>query len=140
MFTLDEQLAHDSVVVGRFPLCLLLMSRDANYPWFILVPQREGITEIHHLSEDDILLLTKESRALSVALMDAFDGHKLNVAALGNMVVQLHIHHVVRFPDDCAWPKPVWGACPPSMISQQEARTRIAKLIMNLGEDFSALN
>ena len=138
MFELDEQLARDSIIVGRFPLCLLLMSRDANYPWFILVPQREGVTEMHHLAEEDLQQLLEESRALSVALMDSFDGHKLNVAALGNVVSQLHIHHIVRYPTDTAWPRPVWGACPPATLSDDEARIRIEKLEVNLGKDFSS--
>jgi len=114
------------------------MSRDANYPWFILVPQREGVTEIHHLGEEDLQQLLEESRALSVALMDSFDGHKLNVAALGNVVSQLHIHHIVRYPNDMAWPKPVWGAYPPATLSEAEARMRIEKLERNLGKDFSS--
>ncbi|MAT52011.1 MAG: hypothetical protein CMK32_12595 [Porticoccaceae bacterium] len=113
MFQLDPQLEKDCHVLGRFELSLLLLSRDANYPWFILVPQREAVTEIYQLGDDDRRQLLAESTYLSEVLMDVFSGDKLNVAALGNVVAQLHIHHIVRYTNDPAWPRPVWGAVPP---------------------------
>jgi diadenosine tetraphosphate (Ap4A) HIT family hydrolase len=88
------------------------LMRDANYPWFIMVPDREGITEIYQLSEADQLQLLRESSQLSATLVERFHADKLNIAALGNVVPQLHVHHVVRYRDDPAWPAPVWGHAP----------------------------
>jgi diadenosine tetraphosphate (Ap4A) HIT family hydrolase len=106
---LHPQLEKDCFVVGRFPLCALLLMNDANYPWFILVPQREGITEIHQLSEQDQQQLVKESSQLAACTEKEFNADKINIAALGNMVPQLHIHHIVRYKSDPAWPAPIWG-------------------------------
>ncbi len=112
MAQLHPQLANDCLLIGRFPLCHVLLMRDANYPWFILVPDRENITELYQLSEQDQQQFIKESNLLSKTLASAFDPHKLNIAALGNVVPQLHVHHVVRYQDDVAWPKPIWGNAP----------------------------
>ena len=136
MFVLDDRLAKDALVVGSFPLCLLLMSRDANYPWFILVPRREQLTELYHLDEGDAAQLARESRHLSRVLMEVFRGDKLNVAALGNMVPQLHIHHIVRYRSDPAWPGPVWGAVAPVEFGGEEAARRAALVLDHLGEGF----
>jgi diadenosine tetraphosphate (Ap4A) HIT family hydrolase len=83
-------------VVGRFSLCHLLLMNDANYPWFILVPDRQNISEIFQLSPVDRQLLTEESSCLAESLAQTFAADKINIAALGNMVPQLHIHHIVR--------------------------------------------
>ncbi|NOY62130.1 MAG: HIT domain-containing protein [Gammaproteobacteria bacterium] len=109
MFRLHPQLKKDCHTVGQFPLCTLLLMNDANYPWFILVPMRENITELFQLDAVDQQQLMVESSALGQALMKIFSGDKLNIAALGNVVPQLHIHHVVRYRRDAAWPAPVWG-------------------------------
>jgi diadenosine tetraphosphate (Ap4A) HIT family hydrolase len=85
---------------------------DSSYPWFILVPDREGIREIHGLETADRYLLLDESCRLSEFLMAEYRGDKLNVAAIGNLVPQLHLHHVVRYQSDRAWPSPVWGQYP----------------------------
>ena len=111
-FELHAQLAADTVVVGDLPLCRLLLMNDQQYPWTILVPRRAGLREIYELHEADQLRFWRESAQLSQTLMTAFAGDKLNVAALGNMVPQLHIHHIVRFKGDPAWPAPVWGKHP----------------------------
>lgn len=137
-FALHPQLAADSRVLGRFELSLLLLSNDANYPWFILVPQRASIREIHELAEADQLLLLRESSRLGRALMAAFDGTKLNVAALGNMVPQLHVHHIVRYAGDPAWPAPVWGRVPAQAYSDEARAARIAALLPRLAPDFVA--
>lgn len=110
MFQLHPQLAQDTLPVGRFPLSLLLLSKDGNYPWCILVPQREDVYEIHHLSGEDQQQLIHESSQLAETMTSLFDAYKMNVAALGNQVRQLHVHHVARFQDDPAWPAPIWGA------------------------------
>jgi diadenosine tetraphosphate (Ap4A) HIT family hydrolase len=86
---------------------------DRNYPWYILVPDRSDIREVYQLTIDDRHQLLVESCLLSEFLMEEFDGDKLNVAALGNQVPQLHLHHVVRYETDPAWPAPVWGRQPP---------------------------
>jgi diadenosine tetraphosphate (Ap4A) HIT family hydrolase len=110
MFQLHPQLEADTVLVGRFPLSLLLLSRDANYPWCILVPQREGMEEIFQLDSADQQQLLHESCLLAETLAALFAANKINVATIGNMVPQLHMHHVARFKSDAAWPRPVWGA------------------------------
>jgi diadenosine tetraphosphate (Ap4A) HIT family hydrolase len=112
MFILDERLQKDTLLVGRFELCLLLLHRDSNYPWFILVPQRAGVTEIHHLSPTAQQLLLTESALVAETLASLFSPDKLNIAMLGNIVAQLHIHHVARFKTDISWPGPIWGAAP----------------------------
>lgn len=137
MFELHPRLAQDSVVIGEFDLSLLLLSRDANYPWCILVPKREDIYEIHHLDEEEQLQLIRESSRLSEVMTSVFDADKMNVAALGNVVRQLHVHHIARFTDDPAWPQPIWGKLPAKEYSQAELAERIKRLQNALvGEGF----
>lgn len=111
-FELDERLRADTIECGRMDLCCVLLMKDSRYPWFILVPQRRGVTEIHHLSQADQVQLWRESCWLSRWMEDSFAFDKLNVAALGNIVSQLHLHHVGRLVGDPAWPGPVWGHSP----------------------------
>jgi diadenosine tetraphosphate (Ap4A) HIT family hydrolase len=112
MTELHPRLAADCIRLGRFELCHLLLMNDSSYPWFILVPDRDGVREIFELNAADRLQLLDESCRLSEFLMRSFKGDKLNVAAIGNLVPQLHLHHVVRFRSDRSWPKPVWGQFP----------------------------
>lgn len=138
MFELHPRLAQDSVVIGEFELSLLLLSRDANYPWCILVPKREEVYEIHHLSEEEQLQLIRESCRLSEVMTSVFDADKMNVAALGNVVRQLHIHHIARFTDDPAWPQPIWGKLPAKDYTEADFAERIKRLQNALvGEGFS---
>lgn len=137
MAEIHPQLARDCLKLGRFHLCHLLLMRDANYPWFILVPDRDGIREIHHLSNQDQQQLLRESTVLSRALEKAFTPDKLNIAALGNMVPQLHIHHVVRYVGDPAWPAPVWGRLPAKTYDSDELSGLIARIKVSLTENFS---
>jgi diadenosine tetraphosphate (Ap4A) HIT family hydrolase len=136
LFSLHERLAADTVPLGRFPLSLLLLMNDAAYPWCILVPRREGVTEIHHLDPADRAQLLAESCHLAARLETAFRAHKLNVAALGNLVPQLHLHHVVRYRDDPAWPHPVWGRQPPTPYGTEALAAARGKVIDGLGEGF----
>ncbi len=106
---LHPQLEKDCFIIGQLPLCAVLLLNDSNYPWFILVPQREDITEIHQLSEADQQQLMRESSMLASCIEKEFNADKINIAALGNMVPQLHVHHIVRYKTDPAWPAPVWG-------------------------------
>jgi diadenosine tetraphosphate (Ap4A) HIT family hydrolase len=117
MTGIHPQLAKDCLVLGRFNLCSVLLMRDANYPWFILVPERDNITEIFHLPEADRQRLMQESSLFAQLLHREFAADKLNIAALGNVVPQLHIHHVVRYQTDPAWPAPVWGKIPAAAYS-----------------------
>lgn len=128
MFVLDATLEKDTVTVCELPLCLVLLSKDANYPWVILVPRRPNIREIYELDRADQRQLLDESVAVGRAMMDLFQGDKLNVAALGNMVPQLHIHHIVRYEGDEAWPGPVWGAVPAIRYSDELLDERLESL------------
>lgn len=128
MFELHPQLATDTITIGDLPLCRLLLINDSHYPWLILVPRRTNIQEIYQLNEDDRQQLHIESNTLSKLLMDHFNGDKLNVAALGNMVSQLHIHHIVRFKKDPTWPKPVWGMLPNLPYDTKELKNTINEL------------
>jgi len=125
---LHEQLAQDCVVIGRFPLSLLLLMNDSQYPWFILVPQRQGVSEIHQLSDADQQQLMRESSLLAACIETEFKADKINIAALGNVAPQLHIHHIVRYRDDPAWPAPVWGRLPAVAYSETEAASLCARL------------
>ena len=118
MADIHPQLRNDCLILGHLELCHVLLLQDANYPWFILVPDREAITEIHQLDEADQQLLMRESVLLSRALETAFSPDKLNIAALGNVVPQCHVHHIVRYRTDVAWPAPVWGRVPAKVYSE----------------------
>lgn len=122
---LHPQLQQDCFILGRFKLSLLLLMNDKQFPWFILVPQRETISEIHHLSEQDQQQLMRESSMLAQAIESHFNADKINIAALGNMVPQLHVHHIARFTSDPVWPKPVWGIL--SAKSYEEQQVTILK-------------
>jgi diadenosine tetraphosphate (Ap4A) HIT family hydrolase len=113
-FTLHPQLAKDTVALGDLALSRVLLMKDANYPWLILVPRRQGLTEIIDLDTDEQVQLMAEIAAVSRALKAATSCEKLNIAALGNMVAQLHVHVIARTHGDAVWPKPVWGAVPPA--------------------------
>ncbi|MCK4536064.1 MAG: HIT domain-containing protein [Desulfuromonadales bacterium] len=113
MFVLHPKLAEDTFHLGDFPLSQLLLMNDANYPWFILVPRRASIREIYQLDSEDQQQLLKESSQLARQLNLLFKADKLNIAALGNIVPQLHLHHIVRYNSDATWPNPVWGQGPP---------------------------
>ena len=136
MAELHPQLRKDCLLIGRFTLCHLLLMQDANYPWFILVPDREGIREIYELSEADQVQLLRESSQLSVLLTTRFRADKLNIAALGNVVPQLHVHHIVRYRDDPAWPAPVWGRVPARPYTPEERAGVLGLLRLGLQSDF----
>ena len=128
MFELHPQLAKDCFVIKDLELCRLLLMNDKNYPWCILVPMRAAKKDIYELTEPEQQQLIKESSQLSRVMMDVFQGKKMNVAALGNMVPQLHVHHIVRREGDACWPKPVWGQVPAVVYSDAEAQQLIKTL------------
>ena len=132
MAEIHKQLGKDCLLVGRFSLCHLLFMKDANYPWCILVPDRENISEIHQLKKSDQLQLMRESSALSAALEKTFSADKINIAALGNVVPQLHIHHIVRYRTDKAWPGPVWGAFRKKPYSKKSLQSAVDRLLKGL--------
>lgn len=111
-FALHPQLAVDTIELVRGKCCRILLMNDATYPWLILVPQRPGLRDFHDLAGVDMMATVAEIDTASRALQALFDPVKINVAALGNMVPQLHIHVIARRTDDAAWPKPVWGVTP----------------------------
>jgi diadenosine tetraphosphate (Ap4A) HIT family hydrolase len=109
---LHPQLRGDTMPVCDLGLSRVLVMNDANFPWLILVPRRAGVSEIFDLGAERAILLEEVSLA-SRALKDLTRCDKLNVAAIGNVVPQLHVHIVARRKDDALWPKPVWGAAEP---------------------------
>jgi diadenosine tetraphosphate (Ap4A) HIT family hydrolase len=130
MFVLDSRLQQDTVWVGDYPLCSLLLMNDAQYPWFILVPRREDVSELFQLDGADQLQLWQETNGLAEVLKDCFAADKMNVATLGNVVSQLHMHVIVRRREDVAWPAPVWGKHPaqpytPEQLAVLKARLRL---------------
>lgn len=123
MIKLHPQLEKDCIVLGEFSLCSLLLLNDANYPWFILLPNRVDISEIHQLSTEDQQQLMAESMYFSCCMEQVFQPDKLNIAALGNVVPQLHIHHIARFTTDACWPAPVWGAITSTPYQAEQIKT-----------------
>jgi diadenosine tetraphosphate (Ap4A) HIT family hydrolase len=136
MAAIHERLLADCLLLGRFPLCHLLLMQDANYPWCILVPDRKDIGEICQLTDSDQQQLMRESVQLSRALVAAFTPDKLNVAALGNIVPQLHVHHIVRYRTDAAWPDPVWGRVEPRAYPEDRFAEVLALLADKLPAEF----
>ena len=128
MFALHTQLAKDCAALGDLPLCRVLLMNDANYPWLVLVPRREEISEIFELSRIDQQQLLDEIAQVSAALAGHFRADKMNVAALGNVVPQLHVHLIVRYRDDAAWPRPVWNAVPAQPYTDDALHERMAQL------------
>lgn len=128
IFQLHPRLQQDCLPVGRFALCRILWMNDSQYPWAILVPQRPDITEIYQLAPDDRQQLLNESCWLAEALVALYQPDKLNIAAIGNLVPQLHVHHVARYRGDMAWPGPVWGKFAATPYPVHEAESRITRL------------
>ncbi len=127
-WTLHPQLAADTMPVGDLALSRVLLATDANYPWLILVPRRAGVSELIDLEENEQVQLLGEIAATAQALKETVACDKLNIAALGNMVAQLHVHVIARTKNDAAWPKPVWGAAPPRGYDAVAMEALLAKL------------
>ncbi len=142
MFILDERLQQDTVTLGNFPLCQLLLMNDASYPWFILVPRREEVSELFQLDPADQQLLWREATALAEIVKDTFGADKMNVATLGNVVSQLHVHVIARRRGDTAWPAPVWGfqGAKPYSEAQLAAIKQKLKLVLTDGFRFEGGN
>lgn len=133
-FTLHPQLAADCGLIGQTQLCDLLLFNHRHIPWFILVPQRANVSEIYQLSTMDQQQLARESSLLGQQIMEFFNGDKLNIGALGNLVPQLHLHHIVRFKNDAAWPQPVWGNIEPAPFQPDELTAQCRRYQTSLAE------
>lgn len=127
-FELHPQLAADTVPAADWPLCQVLLINDATYPWLVLVPAKPGLRDLDDLADEDMTLATGEIVTASRALKALYSPAKINVAALGNMVPQLHIHVIARFEDDAAWPKPVWGVAPAQPYAPDALSVRLSEL------------
>ncbi|HAA44179.1 MAG: histidine triad (HIT) protein [Halomonas sp. 54_146] len=136
-FELDERLAADTFPVADLPLCRVLLMNDARYPWAILVPRQAAISEVFELSAADQQQLWREATQLGEAMKTALAGDKLNIATLGNVVSQLHIHVVIRRHNDAAWPAPVWGNGSPSpydLDGQAHMRAQLTALVQGFDD------
>jgi diadenosine tetraphosphate (Ap4A) HIT family hydrolase len=116
-WSLDPALARGTVALGDLPLSHVLLADDANYPWLILVPRRPSVVELIDLEENEQVQLLGEIAAAARVVKSVTECEKLNIAALGNVVAQLHVHIIARSQSDAAWPKPVWGVVPPVAYS-----------------------
>ncbi|MBK8973596.1 MAG: HIT domain-containing protein [Hahellaceae bacterium] len=137
MFELHPRLAADCIPLLDWPLSKVLLMNDSRFPWLILVPAREQVRELYELTPVDQQQFLRESVVLGKTLMALYQGHKLNVAALGNMVPQLHIHHIVRFETDACWPSPVWGQGRAEPYSTEAAQSCKVRLISALQGAFA---
>jgi diadenosine tetraphosphate (Ap4A) HIT family hydrolase len=133
MFEINPRIVADTVFLTDWPLCRVLLMNDSTYPWLLLVPRREGMVEITDLEAPDRLVLMEEIARASTALRQAASPHRINVAALGNVVAQLHVHVIARDTGDAAWPKPVWGAVPPLPYTPEALEQRLSILRAVLG-------
>lgn len=131
-FLLASPLQQDSCFIVDWPLCQLRVINDQQYPWFLLVPRRNGLKELTDLPEHDYLQYQQESRQLSLWLQETFRPDKLNIAALGNLVPQLHIHHIARFRTDAAWPAPVWGVAKMQPYMDEQLQQQITLWLLSL--------
>ena len=132
-FQLHPNLKRDCVFVGGFELCQLLMMNDCQYPWFLLVPQKPDLTELYQLEKPDRQLLIEESSWLAENLALLYQADKMNIAAIGNLVPQLHIHHIVRYKNDKAWPAPVWGKFAAVPYTEQQMSENLVLVKERLG-------
>src|SRR5215813_13106896 len=126
-WSLHPQLTQDTIDIGDLPLCKVLVIKDANYPWLLLVPRREAV-EIIDLDDVEQAQLTTEVSRVARALKEITKCDKLNIAALGNVVPQLHVHVIARRRSDVAWPRPVWGVAPPLPHDAEEVQHFISAL------------
>ncbi len=127
-FALHPQLAADGIELARWPLSLVLLMDDGRFPWLVLVPQRAGLREIHDLPAAERGVLVEEIARAGRLMQSAFRADKINTAALGNQVPQLHVHVIARFAGDAAWPNPIWSQGSRRPMTVAERTERIAAL------------
>ncbi|MEM1376551.1 MAG: HIT family protein [Pseudomonadota bacterium] len=131
-FILDPKLEADTLPLADIGLCRVRLMNDARFPWLILVPMRGGVREIHELTPLDQTMLTFETTQMSKLLQTATGATKMNIAALGNQVPQLHVHVIGRTKDDAAWPNPVWASGTPNPYTKSEADAFVQALTKDL--------
>jgi diadenosine tetraphosphate (Ap4A) HIT family hydrolase len=137
-FELHPRLAADCIAVGQLPLSLLLLLNDSRYPWFVLVPRRVGVSEVFELDAADQQQLWRESAQLARSLKQGFHADKINIGVLGNLVPQLHVHHIARFSTDPAWPGPVWGHSAAREYEKHGITERVSLACGWFGDDLKA--
>ena len=128
VFKLHPDLLRDGLEVSRLRLSRLLLMNEARWPWLILVPERHGMREMHDLDSLDLYRLCDEIASCSQVLQQLYKADKINVAALGNMTPQLHVHVIARFTSDPAWPEPIWSALPREPYSEAAGEARLHEL------------
>lgn len=131
-FELDPRIANDTQTLGEFSLSLVGLMRDANYPWLVLVPRKPDLIEMIDLDPEDFMQLNAEIAACAKALKILYPECKLNLASLGNLVSQLHVHVIARHKDDPAWPGPVWGKVPPRAYVPSDQAAQVTKIQASL--------
>lgn len=133
MFSLDSRLENDTLFIANLQLSRLLLMNDSNFAWLILVPQKENLTELTDLDFAEQTQLLKEINLVAEILKKNFPCDKLNIATLGNVVSQLHIHVIARRKDDAAFPKPVWGNSVVKFYEKSEAEKLVEKIRSLIG-------
>jgi diadenosine tetraphosphate (Ap4A) HIT family hydrolase len=132
-WTLDPQLERDTVALGDLPLSRVVLMNDANFPWLIAAPRHAGVVEIFDLADSERAQLMSELALLARLLKDLTGCDKINIAAIGNVVSQLHVHVIARRRDDAAWPRPVWGALPARPYGKAERERLIQAIRQKIG-------
>lgn len=133
MYQLHPTLAADTTYLGQLALCDVLLANNKTYPWVILVPRRAAVKEVYELSSNDQQTLMAENSLVAEKLAHFFQADKINLAAFGNQVPQLHWHIIVRYQTDPAWPNPIWLAMQPTSYGQEEKTTLVTSLQQLLG-------
>ncbi|MEI6712285.1 MAG: HIT family protein [Verrucomicrobiota bacterium] len=137
LFTVHPQLAGQSVFVCELQLSRLVLMNNQRFPWLLLIPRLNDVTEIVDLSEEHQMLLWREIARVSQLLRDLFQPDKLNVATIGNLVPQLHVHLIARFQTDEAWPKPTFGFAPPLPYSPEERDALLTRILAAIEESLN---
>lgn len=131
-FDIDDRLARDGFLIATLDLCELRINNDRRWPWLVLIPQRDGASEMFDLSPADQRLLTEETNRVAVALKRATGATKINIGALGNIVRQLHVHVIARNEGDANWPGPVWGFGKAEPWDEKDRADFAARIMENL--------
>lgn len=137
IFELHPRLEADTILLGFLPLSRVLLMNERRYPWIILVPAQPGLTEVAELAEADQAQLIRESSLIANQMRQHLSADKINLAAIGNMVPQLHFHVIARYRDDAAWPAPVWGRFEPEAYSTESRMALVHRLALNEIDLFS---
>ena len=131
-FEIDERLQRDGLLITTLGLCQLRINNDRRWPWLVLIPQRDGVSEIFDLTPLDQAMLTFETNMVAAALKKVTEATKINVGALGNIVRQLHVHVIARNEGDANWPGPVWGFGSPEHFEDEARKAFAARIVENL--------